>query len=186
VQLALSRHHTLAYHAQMPHESRLQQSLRQLLASQRTAALAVQPQADSSVPGYLPAPGLSLVPWAWDGEFSCLVLHVSALAHHTRAMEQHPAVSLLISRPEPAGQAVHALERISIQGVASTPPRDSALWQGARASYLARFPEVEPMTALGDFRFVCITLQGGRHVAGFGAARDVDAHDLTAALNPAT
>ena len=116
----------LAYHAPMPHESRLQQSLRQLLASQRTAALAVQPQAGSSPPGYLPAPGLSLVPWAWSGEFSCLVLHVSALAGHTQAMELHPAVSLLVSRPESAEQAVHALERISIQGVASTPPRDSA------------------------------------------------------------
>ena len=46
MQLALSRHHTLAYHAQMPHESRLQQSLRQLLASQRTAALAVQASQD--------------------------------------------------------------------------------------------------------------------------------------------
>ncbi len=175
----------LAYHAQMPHESRLQQSLRQLLASQRTAALAVQPQAGSSAPGYLPAPGLSLVPWAWSGEFSCLVLHVSALASHTQAMERHPAVSLLMSRPESAGEAVHALERISIQGVASTPPRDSGLWHGARASYLERFPEAEPMTVLGDFRFVCITPQGGRHVAGFGAARDVDEHDLIAALNPA-
>lgn len=183
--LALVRLRALAYHAQMPHESRLQQSLRQLLASQRTAALAVQPQAGSSAPGYLPAPGLSLVPWAWSGEFSCLVLHVSALASHTQAMERHPAVSLLMSRPESAGEAVHALERISIQGVASTAPRDSGLWQGARASYLERFPEAEPMTVLGDFRFVCITPQGGRHVAGFGAARDVDEHDLIAALNPA-
>lgn len=169
----------------MPHESRLQQSLRQLLADQRTAALAFQPLAASSAPGYLAAPGLSLVPWAWSGEFSCLVLHVSALASHTQAMELHPTVSLLMSRPESAGEAVHALERISIQGVASTPPRDSGLWQGARSSYLERFPEAEPMTALGDFRFVCITPQSGRHVAGFGAARNVDEHDLIAALNPA-
>ncbi len=169
----------------MPHESRLQQSLRQLLADQRTAAQAFQPLAvASSAPGYLAAPGLSLVPWAWSGEFSCLVLHVSALASHTQAMELHPAVSLLMSRQQSAGEAVHALERISIQGVASTPPRDSGLWQGARSSYLKRFPEAEPMTALGDFRFVCITPQGGRHVAGFGAARDVDEHDLIAALNP--
>lgn len=183
--LKLVRPRALAYHAPMPHESRLQQSLRQLLADQRTAALAFQPLAASSAPGYLAAPDLSLVPWAWSGEFSCLVLHVSALASHTQAMELHPAVSLLMSRPESAGEAVHALERISIQGVASTPPRDSGLWQGARSSYLERFPEAEPMTALGDFRFVCITPQGGRHVAGFGAARDVDEHDLIAALNPA-
>ena len=31
------------------------------------------------------------MPWAWSGEFSCLVLHVSALAGHTQAMELHPS-----------------------------------------------------------------------------------------------
>ena len=169
----------------MSHESRLQQSLRQLLLSQRTAALAVQPLADFITASALPAPQISMVPWAWDAEFFTLVIHVSGLASHTQVMEQHPAVSLLVTATEQTGQGVHALERVSIQGVASTPPEGSVLWQGARKAYLARFPEAEPMTALGDFRFVCITPQSGRHVAGFGAARDVDAQDLIAALNPA-
>lgn len=169
----------------MSHESRLQQSLRQLLLSQRTAALAVQPLADFINVSALPAPQISMVPWAWDAEFFTLVIHVSGLASHTQAMEQHPAVSLLMTATEQTGQGVHALERVSIQGVASTPPEGSVLWQGARKAYLACFPEAEPMTALGDFRFVCITPQSGRHVAGFGAARDVDAQDLIAALNPA-
>ena len=44
-------------------------------------------------------------------------------------------------------------------------------------------PEAEAMTLLGDFRFMCITPGTGRHVAGFGAARDVSAHDLIEALN---
>lgn len=39
------------------------------------------------------------------------------------------------------------------------------------------------MTDLGDFRFVCITPSIARHVAGFGAARDVSAHDLIEALS---
>lgn len=169
----------------MPHEPRLQTSLRTLLTDRRTAALAVQPSAaaDSGDAAALPAPWLSMVPWAWCAEFSCFVIHVSGLASHTRAMEQHPAVGLLVTAAEEPGQGVHALERASIQGVASTPPADSVLWQGARAAYLQRFPEAEPMTMLGDFRFVCITPTLARHVAGFGAARDVSAHELIEALN---
>ncbi|MEG0150553.1 MAG: pyridoxamine 5'-phosphate oxidase [Comamonas sp.] len=169
----------------MTHESRLQQSLRALLVSRRTAALAVQAVSDFAQLAALPAPLLSFVPWAWDSRFSCIVLHVSALAGHTQAMTMHPAVSLLMTADEVAGQGVHALERVSIQGVASTPDQDSVLWQGARSSYLERFPEAEPMMALGDFRFVCITPSLARHVAGFGAARHVSAHDLIEALNPA-
>lgn len=166
----------------MAHESRLQQSLRELLNAQRTAALAVQPLADFSAPN-LPAPSLSFVPWAWCSEFSCLVIHVSGLASHTSAMQTHTAVSLMMVAAEVPGRGVHALERISIVGVASTPPRESALWQAAKSSYLARFPEAEAMTMLGDFRFICITPDAGRHVAGFGAARDVSAHELIETLN---
>ena len=169
----------------MPHESHLQQSLRALLATQRIATLGVQPVADFSQPS-LPAPGLSCVPWAWNSEFCCLIIHVSALASHTQAMEQHPAVSLMMVAQEQPGSGVHALERVSIQGVASTPPPDSTLWQAAKTSYLQRFPEAEAMTMLGDFRFVCITPGKARHIAGFGAARDVDDQELIATLNPAS
>lgn len=165
----------------MPHLSRLQLALRDLLSRRRCAALATQP-ADPGAADALPAPQLSMVPWAWDAQFACFVLHVSGLAAHTRAMEQHPAVSLLVCAAENEGEAVHALERVAIQGVASTPPPDSVLGQGARQAYLQRFPEAEPMTELGDFRFVCITPTVARHVAGFGAARDVSAHDLVEAL----
>ena len=54
-----------------------------------------------------------------------------------------------------------------------------------RAAYLERFPEAEPMTQLGDFRFVALHLTGARHVAGFGAARSVDVDELAQVLNAA-
>jgi len=161
---------------------RWQLSLRDLLARRRCAALATQP-ADLVAGGALSAPRLSMVPWAWDAQFSCFVLHVSALAAHTQAMELHPAVSLLICAAEEEGEGVHALERVAIEGVASTPPAGSVLADGARESYVRRFPEAAFMAELGDFRFVCITPSVARHVAGFGAARDVSAHDLAEALN---
>ncbi|MDU7588798.1 MAG: pyridoxamine 5'-phosphate oxidase, partial [Acidovorax sp.] len=43
-------------------------------------------------------------------------------------------------------------------------------------------PEAAPMTALGDFQFVQIIPSAGRHVAGFGAARDLSAEELKALL----
>lgn len=164
------------------HESRLQQSLRTLIEQRRTAALAVTVTAPSDDQGGL-APLISMVPFAWCREFGCIVLHVSALAAHTAAMQQHAAVSILFCAPEVPGESVHALERVSLQGVASTPPQSSVLWSGARAAYVARFPESEFMTELPDFRFVCITPSLARHVAGLGAARNVDANDFVAAMN---
>ena len=161
----------------MTHESRLQRSLRELIEQRRTAALAVSP-ADGQG-----APLISMVPFAWCAEFGCLVIHVSALAAHTQAMQQHAAVTLLFAAPEVAGEGVHALERVSLQAVASTPPKESVLWTGLRNAYLARFPAAEFMTELPDFRFVCITPESARHVAGFGSARDVSGNDFVAAMN---
>jgi putative heme iron utilization protein len=79
---------------------------------------------------------------------------------------------------------VHALERISIQGVASTPPRDSGSVASARASYLARFPEAEPMTALGDFRLSASRRKAAR-IAQASARRAMWTSTIIAALNPA-
>ena len=54
----------------------------------------------------------------------------------------------------------------------------SIWWGGSR-------PPLEPMTALGDFRFVRLQPIGARQVAGFGAARSLDAAELRAAIGPA-
>ncbi|MBS0391156.1 MAG: pyridoxamine 5'-phosphate oxidase family protein [Proteobacteria bacterium] len=168
----------------MPHESRLDQSLRQLLQGRRTAALAtLQAPADGSAPQpAIAIPMASLVPYAVDSAGGALVIHVSALAAHTRNMRQAPLVSLLIAAPEQEQQPVHALERVSILGLATplAPPDLDA----SRRVYLARFPEAEPMTALDDFCFVRITPLAARHVAGFGAARDLTAEELKAMLAP--
>lgn len=165
----------------MPHESRLQRSLRELIEQRRTAALATWSPGEGECEDR--APLVSMVPFAWCAEYGCVVLHVSALAVHTQAMELHPAVSLLFCAPEVEGEGVHALERVSLQSVASTPPRESALWNALRACYMRRFPEAEFMGELPDFRFVCITPSRARHVAGFGSARDVDGNDFVAAMN---
>jgi hypothetical protein len=162
----------------MPHEPRLTQALRALLRSSRVGALAtVDDRGQAAV---------SMVPFAWlppsdDRTRPAFVLHLSALAAHTSFLEARPdRASLMVMQPEVAGEPVHALPRASFDVVAATPPPDSPWWRACRASYLARFPEAEPMTSLGDFRFVALEIHGARHVAGFGSARNVEPAELAA------
>lgn len=158
-------------------EHGLSRALRALLLSQRTAALSTLDAAG--------APFVSLVPFAVQvvgAERACIVLHVSALAPHTANLERSPRVSLMVSRSEEPGEPVHALPRVTLDASAGflAPGSDDAL--ACRSAYLQRFPEAEPMTQLGDFRFVRLELLGARQIAGFGAARSVEAQELMRAL----
>lgn len=153
-----------------PHQSRLTVALHLLLTAQRVAAL-----------GTLDEDGLpfvSMVPYALDPVSASLVIHVSALASHTRNMANHATVSLLIMQPEVEGAPVHALQRVTLAGLTTVVEPQTPASDAARCAYLARFPEAMPMTQLGDFRFVQIFLRSARQVAGFGAARSLDAAEL--------
>lgn len=157
------------------HVPRLEQALAALLAGQRVAAL-------GTLDAQAGTPFVSMVPFAVDAAGGCLVLHVSGLAAHTGNMAAQPAVSLLVTAPQEPGAPVHDLARVTLEGTAGTPEPNSDAWRSARAAYLARFPDVEPMTELPDFRFVTIALTGARQVAGFGAARSVSADELARVL----
>jgi putative heme iron utilization protein len=161
----------------MAHEARLTRALRTLLHTQRVAALGTL--------GSDGAPQVSMVPFAPCAAHGCIVLHVSGLAAHTRNMELAPQVSLMVMQAEVDGAPVHALERVSIEARSEFPAPQSPVGTACRAAYLARFPEAEPMTQLGDFRFVALRATGARHVAGFGAARAVDADELVRVLDGA-
>ena len=152
------------------HLPRLTLALHALLCRQRVASLGTTNQDGT--------PFVSMVPFALDPLGGVVVVHVSGLAPHSGNMQRSPAVSLLVMDCEVPGAPVHALPRVSLDGKAESLQPDSPAWEGARTAYLARFPEAEPMTRLGDFRFVAIELSGARQVAGFGAARAVDAITL--------
>ncbi len=147
-----------------------------LLASRRTAALGT---VDASGAAFV-----SLVPFAIDAASASLVIHISALAAHSQHLKARPQASLMLADGEVPGQPVHALARVSVAVLASWAEPGSALAAQCRAAYLARFPEAEPMTQLGDFRFLRLTPQGARLVAGFGAARSLSADELAQALSP--
>ena len=158
----------------MSHESRLTLALRTLLHSRRIAAMGTL--------GDDGAPFVSMVPYAMEPTLGCLVIHVSGLAAHTGNLQARPKVSLLMMQPEVQGEPVHALPRVTLDGIARTLDVGSPDWDACRVAYLARFPEAGFMTQLGDFRFVAIELKGARQVAGFGAARSIEEKEVRQAL----
>ncbi len=158
----------------MPHESRLTIALRALLQSQRVAALGTI--------GDDGEPYVSMVPYALAPSAGCLVIHVSGLAAHTRYLQVRPTVSLLVVQSEVPGESVHALPRVTLAAMARVLTPNCRDLEECRASYLARFPEAEPMTQLGDFMFVAVEVKSARHVAGFGTARSIDDEEVRRAL----
>lgn len=156
------------------HEPRLTVLLRELLLSKRVAALGTV--------GKNGEPFVSMVPYAIEPSMGCIVLHVSGLAAHTGNMQDRPPVSVLVMQSEMQGEPVHALPRVSLEGKAAVLTPQTPAWQACRAAYLARFPEAEPMTQLGDFMFVAIHIDGARQIAGFGSARSIDSAEVRRAL----
>jgi hypothetical protein len=161
----------------MAHEPRLMRSLRALLHHHRTAALATLQPAGDGTPA---TPFVSFVPYAIDTAHSQLVLHLSGLAAHTQQLQAQPLASLMVVQPESADAPVHALERATLQVRASTPsaaappgtPPAAPTWRAFRCGLhdgAGRLPPGVPGAA-------------GRHIAGFGAARDVAHEELLQVL----
>ena len=88
----------------------------------------------------------------------------------------------MVMQSEVAGEPVHALPRVTLEGLAKVVEQGSSQWIDCKAAYLARFPEAEPMTELSDFKFVTIKVTGARQVAGFGAARSLDEVEIKLVL----
>ena len=158
------------------HLPRLHRALGDLLRAQRVAALGTLDAQDPT------QPFVSMVPYALLPDGVGFVIHVSGLAPHTANLQAAPRAALMVMASEPETGPVHALPRVSIDVRAEPPVPHSPAWERARDAYLARFPEAEPMTALPDFRFVTLSPTRARQVAGFGAARTVEADELAAVL----
>ena len=115
-------------------------------------------------------PAVSMVPFVLPRGGISLIIHVSALATHTRDMQEHPRVSLLVMAEPDDATPPQALPRVALQADAAMLPREGAAYETARAAYLARFPEAAPMFELGDFSIVALQPVSARLVAGFGRA----------------
>jgi putative heme iron utilization protein len=142
-------------------------SLRALLLRQRVAALGTLHQGE---------PFVSMVPYALLAD-GAVVIHVSRLATHTRDMERHAGVSLLVMADPAPDVPPQALARTTLQGEALPCPPEAPEYAAARAAYLARFPDSEPMFGFSDFSLFLLRPRAVRFVGGFAQAWSISGAD---------
>lgn len=128
------------------------------------------------------APYVSMVLVAPDPAARTLLIHVSRLSPHTQDLLKDPRLSLMIVGAEAEGEDPQTLPRVTVRGEAAAVPAGSEDDAAARAVYLARFPEAEPLLELPDFSFFRIKPAAVRFVAGFARAFNLTPDALWEAL----
>ncbi|MBI5137648.1 MAG: pyridoxamine 5'-phosphate oxidase family protein [Nitrospirae bacterium] len=154
----------------MPKADRLS-TLRALLSGVRTASLSTLDRG---------APFGSMVPFAWDPAGRALI-HVSALARHTRHLEADPRVALLVTETDGPGKNPLALQRACLTGTMRKVARGTPAYEAAKALYVARFPGSAMVFQLPDFTFYTLAPEAIHLVAGFGQAFAIDPAELAGA-----
>lgn len=148
-------------------------AIRPLLERQPVAALATLHRG---------APAVSMVPFALVDAAQGLAVHVSRLATHTADMLAEPQVALLVTALPGDAPTPLALPRLALQGRARACEAGSAEHAQARAAYLAKLPDAEPLFDFPDFMLFLIEPESARWVAGFGRATSLVGARLRAAL----
>jgi heme oxygenase (biliverdin-IX-beta and delta-forming) len=85
---------------------------------------------------------------------------------------------------EPVTGDVNPLQvrRVTLRGEVRAFAEHDAARAADRAAYPAKFPDAEPITALGDFAFFHLEITGGRLVSGFGGAVNLSSRTLPSLL----
>jgi hypothetical protein len=147
--------------------------LRALLVEQPVLSLAVV--ADDR-------PVIGLLPFALSGDGRALVVHASRLARHTAGLAEGAPFDALVHEPITDGVDPLQVRRVTLRGEIRAFAEHDAARAADRAAYLARFPDAEPIAALGDFAFFRLEITGGRLVSGFGGAVNLTARTLSSLL----
>lgn len=146
-----------------------------LLAAQPIAALGTLRSTRASA---ALEPFVSMVPVVWLPGGAGAVIHVSALALHTRDLLEHPRVSLMLIAPRLEGDNPQALARVTLQADAARVDPGTPAHAQAGSAYLQRFPQAAQTFALADFSLFHLVPSSGRFVAGFGRAHTIGADDF--------
>jgi len=128
------------------------------------------------------APFVSMVPFALLPEGAGFLIHVSAMAAHTRDMLADPRVSLMIMAARSTDVPAQALARVTVQGDAVAIPEDAPVHAMAKATYLARFPQSAQTFELPDFALFAIRPRSLRYVGGFAQAKTITPEGFAKAL----
>lgn len=161
----------------MPMTAQQLGAVRDLLSGSRVLSLALAVDGE---------PVIGLLPYAVTPDWRALIVHASRLARHTRGLRDGAPFEALVHEPVADGVDVLQVRRLTLRGTVHAPDPGSAAHDAVRHVYLNALPEAEPITALGDFSFFVLLLEGGRLVTGFGAAANVTSDTLAALGQPAT
>ena len=103
----------------------------------------------------------SITPYLVDHDGSLLIL-ISALAEHTKNIQNDPRVSLITHNQEDSH--IQTQGRITLVGTAALEPKREL----AGKRYLRYFPEAQTYYDMPDFQFYRIVPQALRYIGGFG------------------
>lgn len=123
-------------------------------------------------------PVIGMVPFASEPDLSAVLVHVSRLAPHGRALTPGTRFAVLIHAPDLPGASPGELARARFSGAAEHLPRGLAPYATARDRYLERFPDSAVTFSLGDFELYRLPLERGRLVAGFARTINLTADSL--------
>lgn len=126
-------------------------------------------------------PLATMVAYAPEPGLGALVMHLSGLAAHTRALAGDPRCSLAVSRPDGKAGDPQLLPRISIQGAVEPLEPGTAGHAMAKGLYVARFPDAEARFELADFVLFRFVPEEARYVGGFARALRLTGEQLSKA-----
>jgi hypothetical protein len=101
-------------------------------------------------------------------------------------MRAQPKIGVLVAEAERQGAPVHALARVSLEASARVLAVDDPIYASARASYVARFPDMAMLLDLGDFKLYALAPCAVRVVLGFAQAHSLTPETLASAVAKAT
>lgn len=145
--------------------------LKRLLEGQRVLSLSVVIEGE---------PQIGLLPFAVLPDHTGVVVHVSSLAGHTKALVAGSPAAVLIHQSEEAVSDPLQVPRVSMRAEVVQLHRNTAVYDAGKSRYLARFPDAAVTFGLGDFRLFELRFLQGRYIEGFARAMDISPEDLRA------
>lgn len=124
-----------------------------------------------------------MVPFAILPGGAGFVIHVSALASHTRDMQESPDISLLVIAPNDPEVSPQSTPRVTVQGRALALEESGPGHAMAKEAYLARFPQSALTFGLADFSLFAIRPRAIRFIGGFAQALSLTPQALTEAFS---
>lgn len=153
-------------------ETSLAERARTMLTLNRAGVLSTQ---SSQCAGF---PFGSTMPYALDDEGRPLFL-ISAMAMHTKNLQEDPRASLFVTVPEASSDPLGA-GRMTLIGESEEVPTDDLA--AARASYLARHDNAKYYVDFADFSFWRLRPVGLYFIGGFGVMGWVECSDFERAV----